>query len=85
MQHKKFIELALREAKKNQGLTFPNPSVAAILVKDDLIIDKAVTAKGGNPHAEKILLKRHKKKDLVDSILYVTLEPCSHYGKSYAL
>ncbi len=78
---KKFISLALNLAKKNLGLTAPNPVVGCVIVKDGEIIATGVTAAGGRPHAETIAINKvADKKILAGATLFVTLEPCSHQG-----
>lgn len=76
----RFISYALNLAKKNLGLTAPNPVVGAVVVLDGEIIASGVTAKGGRPHAEVIALELAMKKvgaaALAKAVLYVTLEPC---------
>ena len=80
---KKFISYALNLAKKNLGKTAPNPVVACIIVKDGLIISSGVTAKGGRPHAEIIAINQiSDKKNLEGAEIYITLEPCSHFGQT---
>jgi diaminohydroxyphosphoribosylaminopyrimidine deaminase/5-amino-6-(5-phosphoribosylamino)uracil reductase len=80
-----FMNHALALAKRHTGLTRDNPSVGCVIVKDNIIIGRGVTAIGGRPHAETIALKQvfaqagNKAKN---AIVYVTLEPCSHYGKT---
>ncbi|MDX2083498.1 MAG: bifunctional diaminohydroxyphosphoribosylaminopyrimidine deaminase/5-amino-6-(5-phosphoribosylamino)uracil reductase RibD [Rickettsiales bacterium] len=79
----KFISYALNLAKKNLGLTAPNPVVACVIVKNNQIIATGVTAKNGRPHAEIIAIEKvFDKKILSDCEIYVTLEPCSHFGKT---
>jgi len=81
--NEKFIAYALNLAKKNLGITAPNPVVGCVIVKNGEIISSGVTAKGGRPHAEAIAIaKISDKKSLEDSELYVTLEPCSHFGQT---
>ena len=75
------MEQALSLAKKNQGLTGENPSVGCVLVQKDQIISSGVTGINGRPHAEVNAIKNSKDK-VNDSTLYVTLEPCNHYGKT---
>lgn len=63
----------------------PNPSVGAVLVYNNTIIAEGYTQAYGGPHAEVICINDAKKKcpDLIpESTLYVSLEPCSHYGKT---
>ena len=80
--HKKYLLKAHSLAYKNFGKTFPNPSVGCLIVKNNKIISKAVTAPAGRPHAEEIALKKAGSKSC-GGTMYVTLEPCyhkSHYG-----
>lgn len=79
-----FQKIAFNLAFNNLGLTYPNPSVAALLVKDGRIISRAVTSKNGGSHAEFLALENCKIKDLANVDMYVTLEPCSHIGKNPA-
>ncbi len=78
----KFIYLALKLAKKSNPS--PNPRVGALIVKDGKIIAKGYHKTAGERHAEIIAIQdaRHGTQDLSDATLYVTLEPCSHYGKT---
>jgi len=75
-----FMRNALNISLRGIGNTWPNPSVGAVIVKDDQIISRGWTQPGGKPHAEMVALK--KKKKLFGATLYTTLEPCSHYGKT---
>jgi len=76
-----FMNLALNEAKKCRGKTFPNPPVGAVLVKGKSLISKGSTKPRGSHHAEvQAISKAGKKARGCD--LYVTLEPCSHFGKT---
>ena len=74
------IKLAIDKAKLNLGYTGENPSVGCIVVKNNSVISSATTSKNGRPHAEYLALS--KKKNFKDANLYVSLEPCSHYGKT---
>jgi diaminohydroxyphosphoribosylaminopyrimidine deaminase/5-amino-6-(5-phosphoribosylamino)uracil reductase len=77
----KFIQIALNLAKRGVGITAPNPSVGCVIVKDGQIIATGVTSKGGRPHAEFTALQ--KAGDAAKgATAYVTLEPCSHHGKT---
>ena len=76
--HNYYLELAYQLAEKNLGKTGLNPSVGAVVVKDDFVISSGVTSYRGRPHAEFNALK--SKKDFNNSDLYVTMEPCTHYG-----
>ena len=79
----KFISYAINLAKKNLGQTAPNPVVGCVIVKNNKIISIGVTAKNGRPHAEKIAIdKISDKKNLEGATIYVTLEPCSHFGQT---
>ena len=79
----KFMALALNLAKRNLGLTAPNPVVGCVIVKDGEIISTGVTAVSGRPHAEKIAIdKVVDKQKLHGATLYVTLEPCCHTGQT---
>ena len=79
--HKFFMGLALAQAQKNLGNTKENPSVGCVLVKNGHLITAGHTGEGGRPHAEQnaISLSKISPKK---SELYVTLEPCSHYGRT---
>jgi len=79
-----FQKIAFNLAYDNLGLTYPNPSVAALLVKDGEIISKAVTSQNGGSHAEYLAIKNSKLQNFANVDLYVTLEPCSHIGKNPA-
>ncbi len=79
--HKHYMRMALDEAKKGLGFTNPNPMVGAVIVKDGAIIAKGYHQKHGEAHAEINALKIAKEKAL-GATMYVTLEPCSHYGKT---
>jgi diaminohydroxyphosphoribosylaminopyrimidine deaminase / 5-amino-6-(5-phosphoribosylamino)uracil reductase len=74
-----YMELALDLAKAREGLTGTNPSVGCVIVKDDVIISIGQTSINGRPHAELNAIK-HCNENLKDAKMYVTLEPCSHYG-----
>ncbi len=74
-----FMSIALRLAKRGLGNVSPNPAVGCVITKDDIIISRGWTQVGGRPHAEVSALERAK--DLArGSTMYVTLEPCCHYG-----
>ena len=75
-----FIKLAIEKAKHNLGNTGENPSVGCLVVKNNSVISSASTYKNGRPHAEYLALS--KKKNFSNANLYVSLEPCSHYGKT---
>src|SRR5690349_2006728 len=77
----RFMQLALALGRRNLGHTWPNPAVGAVIVKDGIILGRGWTQQGGRPHAEVEAL-RHAKKAAQGATMYVTLEPCSHQGKS---
>lgn len=77
----RFMQLALALGKRGQGRTWPNPAVGAVVVKDGVIVGRGWTAPGGRPHAEVEALQRAGEAAR-GATLYVTLEPCSHHGKS---
>jgi diaminohydroxyphosphoribosylaminopyrimidine deaminase / 5-amino-6-(5-phosphoribosylamino)uracil reductase len=77
----RFMELALGLGRRGLGRTWPNPAVGAVIVKDGVIIARGWTQSGGRPHAEVEALRRAGPA-AGGATLYVTLEPCSHFGKS---
>lgn len=77
----RFMQLALALGRRGQGRTWPNPAVGAVVVKDGIIVGRGWTQPGGRPHAEPEALKRAGEAAR-GATLYVTLEPCSHFGKS---
>ena len=78
---RRFMELALTLGRRGLGRTWPNPAVGAVIVKDGVIVGRGWTQPGGRPHAEVEALRRAGDAAR-GATLYVTLEPCSHYGKS---
>jgi diaminohydroxyphosphoribosylaminopyrimidine deaminase/5-amino-6-(5-phosphoribosylamino)uracil reductase len=77
----RFMQLALSLGRRGLGRTWPNPAVGAVIVKDGVILGRGWTQPGGRPHAETEALKRAGK-EARGATLYVTLEPCSHHGKT---
>jgi diaminohydroxyphosphoribosylaminopyrimidine deaminase/5-amino-6-(5-phosphoribosylamino)uracil reductase len=77
----RFMLLALALGRRNLGHTWPNPSVGAVIVKDGVVIARGWTQEGGRPHAEVEALRRAKKATQ-GATMYVSLEPCSHQGKT---
>ncbi len=77
----RFMQLALALGRRGLGTTAPNPAVGAIIVKDGTIVGRGWTQPGGRPHAEVEALRRAGDAAR-GATLYVTLEPCSHFGKS---
>ena len=72
---------AISMAKRGLGLTWPNPSVGCVIVKDGRLVGRGVTQRGGRPHAE-IMALQQAGDQASGATAYVTLEPCSHTGKS---
>lgn len=72
---------ALELSKKAVGLVNPNPLVGAVIVKDNRIIGEGYHEHFGGPHAEVNAFKSAKE-DVEGATMYVTLEPCAHYGKT---
>ena len=79
-KHQKNISLAFELAKINIGSTKENPSVGCVVEKNGSIISSGYTSFNGRPHAEFNAL--NKKLNFANSNIYITLEPCSHYGKT---
>ncbi|MEQ1789611.1 MAG: bifunctional diaminohydroxyphosphoribosylaminopyrimidine deaminase/5-amino-6-(5-phosphoribosylamino)uracil reductase RibD, partial [Rickettsiales bacterium] len=79
--HERYMRVALSLARRQLGRTWPNPNVGAIIVKNEQIIAQGVTANGGRPHAETIAIN-DAGANSNGATLYVTLEPCSHHGKT---
>jgi len=76
-----FMELAMKLAAKAKGKTLPNPMVGALVVKNSRIIGRGYHEKAGSPHAEVIALGKAGK-SAEGATLYVTLEPCAHFGRT---
>jgi diaminohydroxyphosphoribosylaminopyrimidine deaminase/5-amino-6-(5-phosphoribosylamino)uracil reductase len=72
---------AIRLSRWHLGATGPNPSVGCLIVKDGVIVGSAVTARGGRPHAETQALAEAGE-TARGATAYVTLEPCSHHGRT---
>ena len=78
---KVYMSLALTLASARHGLTGENPSVGCVIVKNDKIISIGQTGYNGRPHAEYNAIK-DSNETLDGSTMYVTLEPCNHYGQT---
>jgi diaminohydroxyphosphoribosylaminopyrimidine deaminase/5-amino-6-(5-phosphoribosylamino)uracil reductase len=78
---RRFMQLALNLGRRGQGRTWPNPAVGAVVLKDGVMVGRGWTQPGGRPHAEPEALMRAGEAAR-GATLYVTLEPCSHFGKS---
>ena len=81
LQDVAFMQLALDLAKQGEFTTTPNPSVGCVLVKDGKVVGKGFHAKAGEPHAE-VMALREAGENARGATVYVTLEPCSHFGRT---
>ncbi|MBU4440602.1 MAG: bifunctional diaminohydroxyphosphoribosylaminopyrimidine deaminase/5-amino-6-(5-phosphoribosylamino)uracil reductase RibD [Firmicutes bacterium] len=79
--HQKYMDLAIELAKKGRGQVNPNPLVGAVIVKDDVIIGSGYHEEYGGLHAERQALAACTQ-SVSGATLYVTLEPCCHFGKT---
>jgi diaminohydroxyphosphoribosylaminopyrimidine deaminase/5-amino-6-(5-phosphoribosylamino)uracil reductase len=80
---KKYMKLAIRLAEKAAGNTSPNPMVGAVIVREGKIISAGFHKKAGQPHAEIEAINACRDKSLLEgSTMYVTLEPCSIFGRT---
>ena len=77
----RFMQIALELAREAKGRTFPNPAVGAVVVNEGRIVGKGATEPYGGPHAEKVALAQAGE-NAKGASLYVTLEPCCHFGKT---
>ena len=81
--HEKYMRRCLTLAKKGLGSTRPNPMVGCVIVHNNLIIGEGCTSPYGGDHAEVNAIMSVKNKELLpNATLYVSLEPCSHHGKT---
>ena len=76
-----FMLRALQLAKRGKGRTSPNPMVGAVLVKNGSVVGEGFHPRAGEPHAE-IFALRQAGENARGATLYVTLEPCNHYGRT---
>jgi diaminohydroxyphosphoribosylaminopyrimidine deaminase / 5-amino-6-(5-phosphoribosylamino)uracil reductase len=76
-----FMALALRLGGRGLGRTWPNPAVGCVVVKAGRIVGRGWTQPGGRPHAETEALRRAGERAL-GATVYVSLEPCAHYGRT---
>ena len=75
------MEMAIELARRGAGKVNPNPMVGAVIVKDGRVIGRGYHQKYGSLHAERNALKNCVE-DPSGAAMYVTLEPCCHYGKT---
>ena len=81
--HEKYIKRCIELAKNGFGTTYPNPMVGSVIVYNNQIIGEGWHKKAGEPHAEVNAVRSVKDKSLLKkATIYVSLEPCSHYGKT---
>ena len=81
--HEKYIKRCIQLAKNGLGTTYPNPLVGSVIVYNDQIIGEGWHKKAGEPHAEVNAVNSVKDKSLLEkATIYVSLEPCSHFGKT---
>jgi len=80
--HDKFMRAALGFARKGVGKTSPNPAVGAVIVRKGQVVAAGFHRKAGAPHAEVEALNRLGGKARPGDTLYVTLEPCNHFGRT---
>lgn len=83
MNHEKYIQRCIQLAKNGLGTTGSNPMVGSVLVVNDIIIGEGWHYQAGLPHAEVNAINSVKDKTLLEkATIYVSLEPCSHFGKT---
>lgn len=81
--HEKYIKRCIELAKNGLGTTYPNPLVGSVIVHNDKIIGEGWHKKSGESHAEVNAVNSVRDKSLLkESTIYVSLEPCSHFGKT---
>lgn len=82
--HEQYMAQALDLAEKGRGRTAPNPVVGCVIVKDDEVIGRGWHERAGAPHAEVNALKdaEQAQEEVAGATVYVTLEPCSHFGRT---
>ena len=76
-----YLQLALEESFLSIGISRPNPAVGAVVVKDGIIVGKGRTQRPGSAHAE-VMALRDAGECARGAAIYVTLEPCCHYGRT---
>ena len=80
-RHERYMRLALHLARTAEGHTAPNPMVGAVLVKTGRVLGRGFHRRAGSPHAEVEALSQAGRRAR-GATLYVTLEPCNHYGRT---
>ena len=83
MNHEIYMQRCLDLAQKALGKTYPNPMVGCVIVHNDVIIGEGFHEKAGEAHAEINAINSVKNPELLkESTIYVSLEPCAHFGKT---
>jgi len=77
----RYMRAAISLGERELGRTWPNPAVGALVVKDGVIVGRGWTKQGGRPHAERVALAEAGEAAR-GATLYVSLEPCSHHGRT---
>ncbi len=77
----RYMRAAIALGRRWQGLTSPNPSVGSLVVRDGVIVGRGATRPGGRPHAETVAIM-DAGEQARGATLYVSLEPCSHFGRT---
>ena len=75
------MRAALALARRSLGQTWPNPAVGCVIVRDGAVLARGRTREGGRPHAEADAIAQADQ-SLKGATVYVTLEPCSHHGRT---
>lgn len=81
---KHFMKLALKQARRGLYTTSPNPAVGCVIVRDGKVLGKGYHHQAGQPHAEIMAMRDAEERGntICGATVYVTLEPCSHYGRT---
>ncbi len=82
LEDERFMREALRYARKGIGRTSPNPAVGAVIARHGRIVATGYHRKAGGPHAEVEAIRELKGPARPEDVLYVTLEPCNHHGRT---
>lgn len=82
LEDERFMREALRHARKGIGRTSPNPAVGAVIVRQGRVVATGYHRKAGGPHAEAEAIRALKGPARPGDVLYVTLEPCNHHGRT---
>lgn len=86
-QDHRWMSLALALGRRGQGVSWPNPAVGCVIVKEGRVLGRGWTQPGGRPHAEAVALAQARegmraKYACAGASVYVTLEPCAHHGQT---